>query len=203
MKIGFIALAMLFTCSLLASALVVIPFDELFGLNEEENAENLPDPNEDLIEEQMQVVEENPDDVDSVLLLANILGNSGRLNEAIPYYEQALDLAPDDASVRLDFARALADGGMQADAELQFERTLETKPDSQEAHYYLAELYMEWEPSRTDEAVEHFERSIELDPDSFVAEQARNRLNSIAGTGSGASTPGEVPATPVSGDPLD
>ena len=197
MKIGFVVLAMLFTCSLLASAFVVIPFDELFGLNDEENAENLPDPNEDLIEEQMQVVEENPDDIDSVLLLANILGNTGRLDEAIPYYERAVELAPEDASVRLDFARALADGGLHADAELQFERTIELNPDSQEAHYYLAELYMEWEPPRTDEAVELYEEAIALDPDSQRAELARNRLSSIAGTTSDIATPEPSPATPA------
>ncbi len=192
MKIGFITLAMLFSCSLLAGSLVLIPFDELFGLNDPDDVQNIVDRNDELIEELEATVEANPDDVDSVLLLANVLANSGRLNEAIPYYEQAIDLAPDDPSVRLDFARALADGGYQADAELQFERVLEMRPDSQEAQYYLAELYMNWDPPREEEARELYEAAVESDPESFLAEQARNQLASFSGTpASPAATPAD------------
>ena len=194
MRIGVIAFAMLLTCSLLAGTLVLIPFDELFGLNDAENAENIPNPNEDVIEDQMAVVEENPDDIDAVLLLANILGNSGRLDEAIPYYEQAIDLAPEDASIRLDFARSLADGDLKQDAELQFQRVLEMNPDSQEALYYLAELYMSWEPPRTEDARSLYEQSIGIDPDSFIAQQAQDRLSSIGATPSAGASPQATPA---------
>lgn len=200
MKIGIIAFAMLFTCSLIAGTLVLIPFDDLFGLGGEDPAENIVDPNDDLIEEQKAVVDENPDDVDAVLLLANILGNSGRLTEAIPYYEQAIDLAPDDPSIRLDFARALADGGLGPDAELQFRRVLEIRPDSQEARYYLAELYMEWDPPREEEARTLYEESIELDPDTFIAELATNRLSSMVATPAGGASPAASPVSTPVGD---
>ncbi|HEV2127213.1 MAG TPA: tetratricopeptide repeat protein [Thermomicrobiales bacterium] len=182
MKIGFITLAMLFTCSLLAGSLVLIPFDELFGLNDADDVQNIVDRNDELIEELEATVEANPDDVENVLLLANVLGNSGRLDDAVSYYEQAIELAPNDSSVRLDFARALADGGYRADAELQFERVLEMRPDSQEAQYYLAELYMSWDPPREEQARELYERAVESDPISFLAEQARNQLASFSGT---------------------
>ncbi len=200
LKIGFIVLAMLFTCSLLAGSLVMIPFDELFDFGEDDDAQNIVDRNDDLIEEQMRLVEENPDDLDSVLLLANVLGNSGRLNDAIPYYEQAIQLAPDDPSVRLDFARALADGGFRADAELQFERVLELRPESQEALYYLAELYMRWETAREPEAVDLYQRSVAVNPDSFIAEQAINQLNSLGRTLAAAASPA---ATPIGADTGD
>lgn len=189
MKIGFIALAMLFSCSALAGAMVAIPFDDLFGAGDEENADNVVDPNDDLIEEQRATVEANPNDLEAVLLLANILGNSDRLDEAIPYYETAVDLAPNDASVRLDFARALADGQLRQDAELQFRKVLELQPDSQEALYYLAELYRNWEPPRAEEAAALYEKSVAVDPNSFIGGQARNQLNSISGTPSPQATP--------------
>jgi cytochrome c-type biogenesis protein CcmH/NrfG len=196
LKIGFIVLAMLFTCSLLAGSLVMIPFDELFDFGGDDPAQNIVDRNDDLIEEQMRLVEENPDDVDSVLLLANVLGNSGRLSDAIPYYEQAIQLAPGDPSVRLDFARALADGGFHADAELQFQRVLELRPDRQEALYYLAELYMRWEPARESEAEDLYQRSVAANPDSFLAEQAVNQLTSLGATPAVVASD----ATPVGGD---
>lgn len=203
MKIGFIAFAMLIVCSLVGSALIYIPFDELFGFGDDGSnpAENIPDPNEDVIAEQRKIVEENPDDVEAVLLLANILGNSGHLNEAIEYYEKAVELAPDDASARLDFARALADGDLRQDAELQFQKALDLEPDNQAALYYLAELYMEWEPPRQDDAEALYQQAIEADPDTFLASQAKDRLASIAPTpvalASPQASPVGEPGTPV------
>lgn len=152
-------------------------------------SENLPNPNEELIEELMNVVNTNPDDLDSVLLLANILANSGQLIEAIPYYEHAIDLAPEDTEVRLDYARALASGGQHYDAEIQFQRVLELNPSSQAAMYYLANLYMTSNPARTEEAVALFEKSIAADPDSFIGEQSQDKLDSILGTPSLQATP--------------
>lgn len=203
MKIGFIAFAMLIVCSLVGSALIYVPFDELFdfGGDGSDLSENVPDPNADVIADQRKVVEENPEDVDAVLLLANILGNSGHLDEAIGYYEQAVQLAPDDASVRLDFARALADGDLQQDAELQFKKVLEMEPDNQAALFYLAELYMEWDPKRQEEAEQLYQQAIDADPDTFLASQATDRLTTIAPSPAASASPGASPAaepgTPV------
>ncbi|MBA2760131.1 MAG: tetratricopeptide repeat protein [Chloroflexia bacterium] len=181
-RIGIITFAGLIVCSMVAGSLAVLPLDSIFGGGDPENARNLANPNEELIQDLMADVENDPDNVDAILLLANVMGNSGRLPEAIPYYEQALDAAPDDASVRLDFARALADGGLQQDAELQFERALEMQPENQEAMYYLADLYLAWNPARTDDAVSLLEQSIGIDPDAFIAEQAQQQLDSLSAT---------------------
>jgi cytochrome c-type biogenesis protein CcmH/NrfG len=200
MKIGFIAMAMLLVCTLLGSVLIYVPFGDLFDFGGGNNqADNVPDPNKDVIAEQKKVVEQNPDDVDAVLLLANILGNSGHLNEAIPYYEKAAGLAPDDASIRLDFARALADGDLRQDAELQFQKALEIDPGNQAALYYLAELYMAWEPKRQAEAERLYQKSIDADPGTFLATQARDRLASIAPSpvASPQASPVATPATPA------
>lgn len=196
-KLGIIALAVLFSCSALAGALVVIPFDELFGFDDADDSQNIVDQNSDLIEDQIAFVEENPDDLDATLVLANILGNTGRLNDAIPYYEAAIELAPDDPSVRLDFARALADGQLEKDAELQFMKVLELNPENQAALYYLAELYMSWDPVREEEASALYQKSLAADPDSFIGELAQNQLNSIAGTPSSPASPSVEP-TPES-----
>lgn len=200
MKIGFIALAMLVVCSLLVSAVAFLPFDEIFGGDEDDPSQNIVNPNDDIIAEMRQAVEENPDDVEAVLLLANVLGNSGKMDEAIPYYEQAIEMAPDDASARLAFARALADSDFQQDAELQFRRVLEMDPESQEAHYYLGELYMEWDPPREEEARDLFERAVAINPDSLIGELATNQLSSIAATPASLASPGASPAAVPEGD---
>lgn len=124
--------------------------------------------------------------------LANYLANTGRIQEAIEYYERALELDPENADVRLDFARSLADGGYRQDAELQFLRVIELAPDNPQAYYYLGELYLTWEPPRTDEALREFRMAVEVGPDTFVAERAAERILEITGA-----TPTIMPATPV------
>lgn len=200
MKIGFVAFAMLIVCSLVGSALVYIPFGDLFGIGgDNDPSTNIPDPNEDVIADQRKIVEENPEDPEAVLLLADILGNSGHLDEAIQYYERAIELSPNDVSIRLTFARSLADGDLHSDADLQFQKVLEIEPDNQQALYYLAELYMNWDPPRQDEAEELYQRAIEADPDSFLASQATDRLTTIAPSPAALASP---EASPSAGTPV-
>jgi tetratricopeptide (TPR) repeat protein len=124
-----------------------------------------------------------------LLLLANLLGNSNRLDEAIPLYEKATQMRPQDASVRLDFARALADGGKTADAEVQFLKALALEPENQAANYYLAELYRSWTPSRATEAIPLYQRAVQIDGGTFIAQQAMNQLTAL-----GVASPPASPA---------
>jgi len=195
MQLAFVIISSLVICGMLGAAVVTISPEDLFGDSgsSEDEAQNFDDPNQGVIEEQQTVVASQPDDVEETLLLANLLGNTGRLAEAIPVYERAIDLAPEDSGVRLAFARALADGGMEADAELQFTSALELDPNSQEAHYYLAELYRAWTPPRDIEAIVHYRRAAEIDATTLIAERAATQLASL-----GAATPAgsPAPATP-------
>lgn len=189
-KVVYIIISALVICSLIAVTLATIDLGGLFS--DDEDAGNYVDPNADLIAEQRTVVAENPEDVDQVLLLANLLANTGNMNEAVPLYERAIELEPDDPSVRLDFAQSLMDSGLRPDAEAQFLRVLESEPDNQTAHYYLAELYMGWDSPRQDEATEHYQRAVEIDPESFLGQRAQNRLDTM---GTPVSSPISSPQT--------
>jgi len=167
-------------------------FGGLFG-DDPSDRENYVDPNSDIIAEQETVVAQDPANLEEILLLANLLGNSNRLGDAIPLYERALEIAPDDVNARVSFARALADGGMEADAELQFQRALELDPESQQAHYYLAELYINREPARTKDALTHYRRAAEIDPSTLIGERSQTQLDTL-----GAGPPIASPATPTS-----
>ena len=120
--------------------------------------------------------EANPDDPQAAIALANFLANTGKLADAIPWYEQAIKLAPDDAAIRLDFARSLSSGSMNGDAELQFQKAIELDPQDPQAHFYLGELYFNMNPQRTVNAIDEYESTIELGPESFVAKRANERL---------------------------
>ncbi|HWV24524.1 MAG TPA: tetratricopeptide repeat protein [Thermomicrobiales bacterium] len=176
-QVLYLVVTVLVICSMLAIAVTTIDFGSLFG---DDGDDDFVDPNADLIADQQTVVARNPDDVDEIVLLANMLGQTGRIQEAIPWYEKALALSPDDSGIRLDFARSLSGSGLQTDAEAQFNQVLKAEPDNQSAHYYLAELYMAWSPPRTDEAYAHYKRAAEIDPDSFLGERAQTRVETMS-----------------------
>jgi cytochrome c-type biogenesis protein CcmH/NrfG len=193
LRIAYIVISALVVCSMIAVALATIDFSSLWN----EGAEDVSvDPNADLVAEQQTVVAQNPEDIEQVLLLANLLTNTGRIAEATEWYERALELDPGNNGVRLDFARSLQEHSLNADAEVQFLKVLESDPDNLPGHYYLAQLYMDWRPQRQGEAKALFERVIQINPDSFLAEQARVQLDSM-----GQTTPIASPgvSTPVAG----
>ncbi len=186
---------------MISGVFISLSFTDVFGdlFASDSDRENVVDPNSDIIAAQATIVSQNPDDLEDILLLANLLGNSNRLGEAIPLYEQALDMSPEDISARVSFARALADGQLVADAELQFEIAVEVDPENQQAHYYLAELYMNWTPVRQGEAVVHYRRAAEIDSTTLIGERSRTQLQTL-----GADVPPpspEVQSTPVEATP--
>lgn len=192
MQLVFVIVSSLVICGLLGAAVATISPDRFFGdsgSSDDRSSENFEDQNRDVIDEQQTAVAIDPDDLEATLLLANLLGNSARLEEAIPVYERAIELAPDDPDVRLAFARALADGGLSADAELQFARAIALDPEDQQAHYYLAELYRNWTPPRNDDAIPHYRRAADIDPTTRISELANTQLAAL-----GAATPGGSPA---------
>ena len=121
-------------------------------------------------------IEDDPEDYSAHSQLAVLLGNTGRVDEAIPHYEQALQGDSDDLALRLSFARMLEQRGYDLDAEVQLERVLEKDEDNVEAIFMLAEIKDRSTSASNEEAEELYQRVIDLDPDSFYAEMAQNRL---------------------------
>lgn len=125
------------------------------------------------------VVAENPQDTESMAVLANILANSGRVEEAIPWYERAVNANPDNGDLRLAFGLALFQLGNDFDAEIQLKRAQELMPDSASPSYYLGQLYERQPDPDLEAAREQYERAVEIAPDSFVGEQAQARLDEL------------------------
>lgn len=118
----------------------------------------------------------DPNDPSAAAALANYLANTSKLSEAIPWYEKAIALAPNDAIIRLDFAQSLAAGDMNGDAELQFQKAIELAASDPQAHFYLGELYYGMNPQRTIDAIDQYQQTIELGPQTFMAQRAHERL---------------------------
>jgi tetratricopeptide (TPR) repeat protein len=191
-QLAFSILALVVVFSLIAGALGTAIVDGLTnaGLDEDPVTidENTPDEYEESLRRD---VAENPNDAATLALLANYLAQTGRLNEAIEWYEKSLELEPENWDVRLDFARSLADGGKRQDAEFQFKKIVVGQPENAQAHYYFAELYRNWVPPRIPDAVVEYRRTIDVGPGTYVAELAAQALHDL-----GYATP-EANASPI------
>lgn len=185
----YIVIVSLVVFSMLLAGLAAIDWSAIFSTNPEPT----PDYAMNAIALQQTVVAQDPQNMDEQALLASMLANSGRMSEAIPVYERAIAVQPENVSLRLDFARSLQTNDLPADAEQQYVRVLELEPENHTAHYYLGRLYLGWQPQRRDDAVLHLERVIEIAPNSFLAEQARNVLRTL-----GPATPSQYKETPIS-----
>ena len=166
------------------------------GDNEITLGDDADDPVEQEYREQLEA---NPDDAAALAGFANYLGNTGRVEEAVPLYEQSLAIEPENWSTRLAFARVLSNGGKRPDAELQFKKVLAACPGSEQALFSLGQLYANWAPPRTADAIAVFQQVIAAGPGTFVAERAVEELSRL-----GVSSP--VAASPVaivaSGSPV-
>jgi tetratricopeptide (TPR) repeat protein len=155
------------------------------------------DPNE---QQYRAEVAAHPDDPESLAALAGYLGQTGRVDEAIPYFEQALARAPDDWGIRLDFADALANGDKRADAELQYQKVIAAQPTNAIAIFSLGQLYQSWVPPRTRDAIAQYERVVQVGDGSYVKDLAEQALAQLGVASPVAGTPvaSTVPAKETS-----
>lgn len=188
------AIAMAF---FLVIGMVAVALPEFMGGDEPEAEQpeppaNMQEQGEGEEEELRERLEEDPDDASAMTQLAVFLSNSGRVEEAIPYYEDALEARPEDDSLRLSFARALNRQGYTLDAEVQLEQVLEEDPENVEAMYLMAEVKEQEGADGGDEATALYEQIVEIDPESYYAEMARERLGDGGDGGEGASGEGNA-----------
>jgi tetratricopeptide (TPR) repeat protein len=189
----FAIFAILIVLSLIVGLVGTAIIDELTTANSDESNEFTPEERGEYEQELRDAAEAHPEDPAALKDLAVFLSNSGKLDEAIGWYERALALNPNDAILRLAFADALANGGKRSDAELQYKKAIESQPNNPQAHFGLAELYRMWSPPRTEDALVEYSKTIEVGADSYVAELAAQELAALSG---GTPSPEASPATP-------
>ena len=125
---------------------------------------------------------DNPDDLQAMVLLANILQNNGDYPGAIEWYERAVAIRPDDLDTRLAFGQALTSYNQRFDAEAQYHKALDLDPNNPRTEYYLGQLYGRWDPPRVEEARLHYERASQLQPEGTWGRAAREALGRLNAT---------------------
>ena len=92
---------------------------------------------------------------------------SGRVDEAIAHYQEALKIRPDYAEASCNLASALLSKGDLDGAIAYYSSCLALLPNQAEPEYNLASALLR--KGRTDEAIAHYKKALELRPDSADA----------------------------------
>jgi spermidine synthase len=105
-----------------------------------------------------------PNKLLSYSYLAGLLKDEGKLDEAIAYYSDALQIEPNDMAANFFIGQALVEQGKFEQALGSLDRALKARPCSADIHENLA--YTLVQLGRLDEAIDHFTQAVRIRPDS-------------------------------------
>lgn len=169
--------------AVLVISTIVVFGGAVFGGTPDSPDQTIPTPDRRDAEEVQRLrtaVAEDPDDIDSAAVLANILANQGQIQESLSLYDRAVNARPEDYDLRLAFGIALYRAGHSFDAKVQLREAHELQPDSAAPAFYLGQVFENQESPDLNKAREWYETAMELEPDSMVGGQAEQRLNEIS-----------------------
>jgi serine/threonine-protein kinase len=120
----------------------------------------------DAVSSLQKAIDLAPDDWRWPVRLGNDEFRSGNLKDAIVQFQRGVDLAPDNAVAYFDLGIANMDSGRIDEAGKDFERSLRIEPDSDTYSALGTALMLD---GKYEEAVAMDKKSIQLNPDNYVA----------------------------------
>ena len=111
--------------------------------------------------------------------VGDLLVHLGKKAEAIPEYEQSVQMNPSDVATQANLATAYLEQGRQADAERVLKGILAIEPENAAAQNSLGVLAIQRQDGTA--ARTYFERAVELDPDLVDAHLNLGLLYKMAG----------------------
>lgn len=136
-------------------------------------------------------LQKNPNDLDAMIILADLLANTGRGTEAIQWYGKAVSLKSDDESLRVAFGTVLMQYNYELDAQLQLQKAHDLNPNDPQPLYLLGQLFENEATPQIDQARAMYQQAAAAQPGSVYAGLARDRLNALNATPQ--ATPGATP----------
>jgi tetratricopeptide (TPR) repeat protein len=88
---------------------------------------------------------------------------TGKVQEAIGHYEQAIRIRPDYADAHYNLGNALLQAGRLQDAISHYEQAVRIRPDYADAHYNLGVALKD--QGKAPEAMAHYEQALRINPD--------------------------------------
>lgn len=116
------------------------------------------------IEKYRAVVQANPKDLDSMVLLARYLSWSEKYEEAIQYFKKVLEIQPDHAEAKMGLATVYSWQKKYKESIKLYKEVLNRYPDSIDAMTGLARVYS-WDGD-TKSAVQMFQKALQFSPEN-------------------------------------
>ena len=129
---------------------------------------------EDSLEAAYRAIEQNPVELEAHNLAGMNLLDLDRPGDAVPIFEDALELAPQSIAIRFNLANALDDCELLDEARVQLERVSSIEPNFKDAVFNLG-LVLE-KLGQQNQAYRQWRRYLELDPAGPVADQVRELI---------------------------
>jgi cytochrome c-type biogenesis protein CcmH/NrfG len=136
----------------------------------------------------MEKIQANPKDADSLMALGDEYYKVGDFATAGNWFTKVTALEPSNVRGFLALGATAFNSGDLDAAEVAWRKALDIDASNVEAHYDLGFLYFNRQPPDMAKVQEHWQRVVELDPDSEVAQTVKAHLGAIASM---------VPATPA------
>ena len=111
--------------------------------------------------------------------LGKTLCQKGRVDEAIPQFQKALEIHPNYAEAYNNLGSALAQKGQVDEAMIQYQKVLVINPNVAETHNNLGQIFLQ--KGQLDEAIAQFQLALEINPN--FAEIHTNLGNSLSKKG--------------------
>ncbi|HWQ29156.1 MAG TPA: tetratricopeptide repeat protein, partial [Dehalococcoidia bacterium] len=139
----------------------------------------------------------DPANQDALFELGEMNFQAGRYEEAITWFTKLVEVDPKNVHALTDIGTANFNLGRPDEAKTYWLRALEVNPDDAQVHYNLGFLYANVEPRDLAAAIAEWEKVIELDPGSRLAETARVHVEGLRSELTPAARPQAPTPTPA------
>ena len=126
-------------------------------------------------------LENDPDNFQILVDLANLRFDMQSLDGAIDYYIRALEIRPHDADVRTDMGTALYYANQPDAALTEFERSLDIQPSHPQTLFNMGVVLLE-ERGEVEGAIEVWERLIDLNPGYSMNAMVQREIDKLRGS---------------------
>ncbi|MBD3223550.1 MAG: tetratricopeptide repeat protein [Caldithrix sp.] len=129
------------------------------------------------IEELKQIVTDSPEDFEAIIQLANNYFDVDDYNQAINYYQQALELEREHPNVLIDIGVAYFNMNNPDSALAYVEEALQVEPHHKQGLYNVGIIY--YNMGQTKQAIDHWEELISLHGSTVEARNAREFIEEL------------------------
>lgn len=131
-----------------------------------------------------KALEEDPDDVESLVRLGNLYFDAGMFQEASGYYERALEVNPGDIMVQTDLGTTLRRLGRPREALDHFRAAVAADPSHWRGWFNIGVVSL-YDLGQFDQAREAFAKVDELNPGTIDMTALQEEIDRIKSEGAG------------------